>query len=839
MKRVLYITALLLVFSILNPADVSGQCSLEEISDDLHYARSHYSVYPVPSGTVSPAPKDYEPVYMSHYGRHGSRYHSSLTQYKAADKALSEAAAEGNLTDFGVHLYERISLMRKDAEGRAGGLTGLGVNEHRGIAERMYESFPEIFGKDDTIICRSTDTPRCILSMAAANERLRELQPALNIVRTAYDIDSDILRNDGYLNPLRREISQIRRSYLAGSGLDCAAFAGRVFKDVRMDESACLSFMLDIYAMYQIAGCTSHLGISLDDVFTSDELFLLWQGQNWRNYLQCGNSAQYGDGVLSDAEVLLMDIVSYADEALAGNGVSADLRFGHDIALAPLLALMDLNGLGARVAQADSVYLKWSDFKVMPMGANLQMVFYRHKRNDRVIVRLLHNERDASLPLPTDNFPFYDWNDVRKYFLEKVDDRLNEDSFPSKWIFSKEYIPEFEKEWKEGHILPATEAGAGTIMALTSDGQHLGRYDIVDKRPIAGPFKKGDQMLFDFPVSYLPAGTVISFDAAVTAEKGAPKRWQIEWTDGGEWKQGKSFNIYGPAFGKNHKYSTVYETFRLSEPVKDGSVKIRLKAIGDELIANGEEAGAGLMLVTYGYVGAYAQNYGTSVPKDTLKVLCLGNSFTYYNSCPTLLKEIAWNEGHYIDIYAGLKGSRTMAHHLELEMTDEWIALGGYDYVFLQDQSQIPAKVGKDRKENRQQIQDMAAVAAKVRSRSPECKAVVEWTWAYPAREFGGFDNYDAFSRYGRKGSYIMAKAVGNAVVSPIEKAFKIVREERPDICLYHTDGLHQSLYGSYLKSCVNYLLIYGEPFGNSPADCLVEPAIAAYLRKVAEKVVL
>lgn len=422
---------------------------------------------------------------------------------------------------------------------------------------------------------------------------------------------------------------------------------------------------------------------------------------------------------------------------------------------------------------------------------------------------------------------------------ELSDDRLNEKSFPSKWLFGKQYTSKFEKEWKEEHILRATEAGSGTIMALTAEGQHLERYDIVDKRPVAGPFRKGDYLLFEFPVSNLPAGSVISFDAVVTAEKGAPKRWQVEWIDGGEWKYGKSFNIYGPALGKNHKYSTVYETFRLSEPVSDGSVKIRLKAIGDEYIVNGEEADAGLMLVTHGYVGAYAQNYGTSVPKDTLKILCLGNSFTYYNSCPGLLKEIAWNEGHYIDIYAGLKGSRTMAHHLELEMNEELIALGGYDYVFLQDQSQIPAKVGKDRKGNKQQIQDMAAVAAKVRSRSPECKAVVEWTWAYSSREFGGFGSYDAFSRYGRKGSYIMAKAVGNAVVSPIEKAFRMVREERPDISLYHTDELHQSLCGSYLKSCVNYLLIYGEPFGDSPADCLVAPDIAAYLRKVAEKVVL
>ena len=130
-------------------------------------------------------------------------------------------------------------------------------------------------------------------------------------------------------------------------------------------------------------------------------------------------------------------------------------------------------------------------------------------------------------------------------------------------------------------------------------------------------------------------------------------------------------------------------------------------------------------------------------------------------------------------------------------------------------------------------------MAAKVRTVSPECKAVVECTWAYEKEDCGSFGSLKAFDKYGRKGARLMAKAVGNAQVSPIAKAFEIVRRERPDINLYHTDKHHQSMLGSYLKSCVNYLLIFGEPFGDSPADCLVDPETAAYLRSVAERTVL
>lgn len=61
----------------------------------------------------------------------------------------------------------------------------------------------------------------------------------------------------------------------------------------------------------------------------------------------------------------------------------------------------------------------------------------------------------------------------------------------------------------------------------------------------------------------------------------------------------------------------------------------------------------------------------------------------------------------------------------------------------------------------------------------------------------------------------------------------------RPDINLFAADNKHQNLLGSYLKSCVNYLTIFGEPFGDKPADCGIDHGVAEYLRTVAERVVL
>jgi hypothetical protein len=180
-----------------------------------------------------------------------------------------------------------------------------------------------------------------------------------------------------------------------------------------------------------------------------------------------------------------------------------------------------------------------------------------------------------------------------------------------------------------------------------------------------------------------------------------------------------------------------------------------------------------------------------------------------------------------------------MKQHQTLCTTVDLLAEGGFDVVFLQDQSQAAGKVGDERKKNAQLIEDLVVMADMVRKTSPGCRTIYECTWAYPGKQHGGFGSIANFDKYAEKGARIMAKAADIDDVSPIGKAFKYVREEHPDIMLYHTDGHHQSPYGSYLKSCVNYLLLFGEPFGDSPADCGLDPKKTAVLRKVAEKIIL
>ena len=56
------------------------------------------------------------------------------------------------------------------------------------------------------------------------------------------------------------------------------------------------------------------------------------------------------------------------------------------------------------------------------MGCNIQLIFYRPKKGKTgdILVKALLNEREAKLPVSTDQYPYYKWSDLRQYYLDKL-----------------------------------------------------------------------------------------------------------------------------------------------------------------------------------------------------------------------------------------------------------------------------------------------------------------------------------------------------------------------------------------------------------------------------------
>ena len=175
-------------------------------------------------------------------------------------------------------------------------------------------------------------------------------------------------------------------------------------------------------ALYNVAEDLQNvpeLGISLIDIFTKDELFDMWQGYNAGWLLNTGLVPGSTPYYLQQKEVL-DSIVSTADQVILAGKPTASLRFSHDSSVLPLAYLLGLKEATGGKADIPNLYKYISIDKIIPMAANIQIIFYRKQGCDDIRVKFLLNENETTIPaLKSDVLPFYHWKDVRAYLIQK------------------------------------------------------------------------------------------------------------------------------------------------------------------------------------------------------------------------------------------------------------------------------------------------------------------------------------------------------------------------------------------------------------------------------------
>lgn len=408
--------------------------------DNLYKFRGSMTQYEDPGVTYSKAPKGFKPFYMSHYGRHGSRYLLNTPQYNDPYTILQQADEKGVLTDFGKDVLRRLEIMSKDADGHLGDLTIVGQQQHRGIARRMVRNYPEIFNKNTTIVARSTTSHRVMASMTAAMMEFSSILPKMNIDYNCSDFDR------GYMNSEDRAINSAKNSRERNAAVNafnakhnnperlmCALFTDTTFitRYQRTSSSGSVSVSDrsdDLYTkIYDIAanmGSHSYLGFDLDDVFTFDEWYDCWLQNNLYWYSVSGYNDLTQNLVPYGHATLLQDFLDKADIALANGTPAANLRYGHDTALYPLLCLMEVNDCEFAPKDIEDLATKWVNYDIVHMGSNLQLIFFKDK-NGKILVRALLDEKEAKLPTECykdakgKEYPyFYEWDKLEKYYRD-------------------------------------------------------------------------------------------------------------------------------------------------------------------------------------------------------------------------------------------------------------------------------------------------------------------------------------------------------------------------------------------------------------------------------------
>ena len=406
-----------------------AQQARKDFKADRNLSASNYLAYPGPlQAKLTAAPKGYEPFYLSHYGRHGSRWLIGDRDYNRPVNILAKADSLGKLTAKGKDVLHKLTLLRDAAYKRDGELTLLGAQQHKGIAKRMLQNFPEIFKGKTNVDAKSTVVIRCILSMENALQQMLVMNPELQIRHDASYHDMYYMNQSDTTLEHRKVTPEARKALDAFNKKH--QHPERVMRLLFNDDNYWQNEINanDLYkVIYKQAGNLQSTELRHDftlyDLFTDDEIYDLWVQDNAWWYVAYGPSPLNGGTQPYSQRNLLRKIISEADSCIQLKHPGATLRYGHDTMVMPLTCLLDLDGMGKQITDFEQLDKEgWRNYRIFPMACNIQFVFYRpvNGKGD-ILFKVLRNENEATLPIKAVTGPYYRWQDFKDYFLKKLD----------------------------------------------------------------------------------------------------------------------------------------------------------------------------------------------------------------------------------------------------------------------------------------------------------------------------------------------------------------------------------------------------------------------------------
>lgn len=410
----------------------TAQSVRERVLADPQLALGVYRLYPTEFKAQTPAPKGFKPFYISHYGRHGSRYILRDEKFDHPLRVFADAEYFGKLTPHGKEVYARLKEACKHSYGRPGELTLKGQEQHRQIAARMYKNYKSVFKKCESIDAKSTIVPRVLISMTAFCDELMRHDNSLDIHYECgrpfqrwlnpYYKDNDP-RLAKYIDRFRhtaprhekwyREWRKYRRENVDITRLLESLFKKDYVKSMPLPHD----FVFHLFkSVTSLPGTPTE--VDMLDIFTPQELYEQWRLVNAIFYYEKGPSGIEGGFLDGVSAPLLEAMLDDADQKVAEGKPAVSLRFGHDGNIMGLLNSMRIEGWSKRVEGWEQIEEVWQDFNI-PMACNLQWIFYRNKKGE-VLVKMLLNEEEIRFPIESDIAPYYRWEEVSKHYREQL-----------------------------------------------------------------------------------------------------------------------------------------------------------------------------------------------------------------------------------------------------------------------------------------------------------------------------------------------------------------------------------------------------------------------------------
>jgi hypothetical protein len=216
------------------------------------------------------------------------------------------------------------------------------------------------------------------------------------------------------------------------------------------------------------------------------------------------------------------------------------------------------------------------------------------------------------------------------------------------------------------------------------------------------------------------------------------------------------------------------------------------------------------------------------------RILFIGNSYTYVNDLPGMFAQLARSGKHTVETRTLAPGGWSLTDHVKDKNTQPTIQSEKWDYVVLQEQSEIPAF-----EQSRETSMYPAARTLIRMIETNGSKPLLFMTWAHRDGDpVHGYADYDSMQNQIIAGYLTIAREQGIPAV-PAGYAWWGVRKQYPEIALWQADGSHPDKNGTYLTACVFYAAIFRESPEGLAFTAHIPVATVRALQSVAARVVL
>lgn len=225
---------------------------------------------------------------------------------------------------------------------------------------------------------------------------------------------------------------------------------------------------------------------------------------------------------------------------------------------------------------------------------------------------------------------------------------------------------------------------------------------------------------------------------------------------------------------------------------------------------------------------------GDAVAEAPLRILFIGNSFTYRNDMPGMFAGLAEAAGYAAEVDSVFQGGCYFHDFTDSDnglcrKIGELYEQAAYDVVFLQEQSVQPLNDREDFLENGALLAEQAALQG--------ARVILYQTWPYEEGsrmlERVGY-TYEEMYRGLQEAYRALAERTG-AGVSPVGDAFYLASQQGEDALYDASDRYHPSERGSYLAACVHFVTAFDVPVTGNPFAGPLSADEAAALQRVAD----